>query len=143
MDITRVFGADGKPVVVVKEQSFDTAAPLDAARGEFLRLPYDHEFPVNERYLKRNRQSVVAMSAAEISAVDAAEAAAVEAARAAEAEPDQWSRVERAMFAVLLDQLNVLRTRAGLAAVTPQQARQAIRAKLDGYNDARTVERTP
>ena len=40
--------------------------------------------------------------------------------------------VERAILALLIEQLNVLRVKAGLAAITAAQAKAAIEAKIDG-----------
>ena len=42
---------------------------------------------------------------------------------------DSWPIEVRALLLTLLDQINVLRTRAGLVTVTPAQAIQAVRDK--------------
>lgn len=42
---------------------------------------------------------------------------------------DQWPIEFRALLLALLDQLNVLRARAGLVAITPAQALQGVRDK--------------
>ena len=48
----------------------------------------------------------------------------------AESRIDAYPLEIRALLLVILDQINVLRTRAGLTAVTPAQAIQAIKDKL-------------
>ena len=47
----------------------------------------------------------------------------------AQFEVDAMSIFLKALFLVLVDQINVLRTRAGLATVTPAQALQAVKDK--------------
>ena len=43
---------------------------------------------------------------------------------------DTWPIEVRALLLVLIDQLNILRNQAGLSTVTPAQAMQAIRVKV-------------
>lgn len=59
--------------------------------------------------------------------IDTAPAATPE--LAAQAWVDQMPLHEKAILLTLLDQINVLRARAGLAAITPAQAIQAVRDK--------------
>ena len=70
-------------------------------------------------------------TAPEIAAVQAA----IEAApvltdqKAAQLEIDKWPLALKALVLALIDQINVLRTQAGLSIVTPAQALAAIRSK--------------
>ena len=47
-------------------------------------------------------------------------------------DPARWGDLDRAMFNVLLNQINVLRGKVGLAAVTAAQYRDAVRVELAG-----------
>jgi hypothetical protein len=44
----------------------------------------------------------------------------------------RWGDLDRAMFNVLLNQINVLRGKVGLATVTAAQYRDAVKAELEG-----------
>ena len=74
---------------------------------------------------------------ANMSAAAAAAATAQVSASAAQAKDDTLRGmqpthiVERAILALLIEQLNVLRVKAGLAVITAAQARAAIEAKID------------
>lgn len=121
---------------------------LNRTTKEFLRSVHTPAYPADQwirnpdlsavsglptKYWKISGDTVLAMDAAEQAAVDAAEDATrtAEETAAAKAEFDA-QRLFRAVVGVMLDQINVLRQRAGLAEITPAQARTAIMNKLDG-----------
>jgi len=77
------------------------------------------------KYRKRPDKEVVEMDAAEKAVVDAAEKQTTEDRRLAELSMES---VVSAASLVLLDEINALRTRAGLVARTIQQFKDAVRA---------------
>lgn len=86
--------------------------------------------------LKVSGGLVVQMTTAEINAINAANATALIAAAKAGGKTNfdndySDGRVLRAVVAVLLDEINILRANAALAAWTPAQARTAIQTKID------------
>lgn len=85
--------------------------------------------PFNEGRWRGKKTS--AWSGADISATQAAldAAPAITPQTTAQRNVDGWPIETRALVLALLDQINVLRTKAGMATVTPAQALQVVRDK--------------
>ncbi len=71
------------------------------------------------------------MNAAEQAAVDAALAAAAVATNRAEAKDEVDGRILKAFAGIMLDEINLLRVKAGLAQRTADQLRTAILNRID------------
>jgi hypothetical protein len=95
------------------------------------RLPGDYVTPgVAMHYWKWTGSGIAEMDQTDKDAVDAAEAAAADAAKTEEANITDWSGATKAFALVVLDEINLLRSNAGLAERTLAQLKAAIKAKL-------------
>lgn len=105
----------------------DRVALLTFLRGADASIGVQHEVGSNTYILKKDTAWTAGQVANAQQALDSAPEITPQ--RLAQNEIDQWPISTKALVLALLDQLNVLRANAGLAAITPAQVLSAVRAK--------------